>query len=513
VLGSRACDEHAGFDGKGQCRAGQQQCVMGEGNLASDWGPCLGTVGPGTADSCSVANDDANCDGVPNGGCTCVDGDTLPCGPDTENGICQRGLSVCTNRAFSACQGAVSPGRRNCSSAQDNDCDGRPDNAIDTTCTCVIGDMRACGAHPDRDGNGPCRAGQQRCEAGAQNVTSSFGACTGAVGPAQRDSCTVLGDDSDCSGTANSGCQCIAGRGNAPCSGDANNSRCSAQGTCAPCQADADCSLVSGGRSLCNGGRCSAARCGDNRVSTGEACDDGNSVDTDSCTNACQVGLNLPVVTVQRFSWTSRLAPTAMGPTNGRACFLTRVGGKFDAAADSVQIVAQGGQWVLTGTAAAGGFVEARAACVAAQDVTPEVTWQAGQAAVMMESASTHACFLTRASGAFQGGAEAVSLTLGGGVFRLTGNAMQTSLGAAARCMPMTSVQFATPSPVLLDAQRTGACYLSFLCGDFGGEGDFMETEWNGSRWQTQRQVGGARSLRASAVCFGRNDGSGVPPL
>jgi hypothetical protein len=66
----------------------------------------------------------------------------------------------------------------------------------------------------------------------------------------------VRGDDADCNGRANEGCECIPGSGNASCSADPNNSRCGPQGTCAPCQVNADCSLVSGGRVLCSSGRC-----------------------------------------------------------------------------------------------------------------------------------------------------------------------------------------------------------------------------------------------------------------
>jgi len=276
VDGTRVCEEHVGLDGRGQCHAGHQTCVLGEGNSTSDWGTCGESVGPGVADLCTVEGDDTNCDGTPNSGCTCVEGRIVACGPDTESGICQRGTSTCTNGAFAACQGAVFPAARDCSSPQDNDCDGRSDNTIDTTCTCVIGDVQPCGTHVGLDGNGPCRAGQQRCEAGASNVTSRFGACTGSVGPALRDSCTLFGDDADCNGTANGGCQCIAGRGNAPCSGDADNARCSAQGTCAPCQVNADCSLISGGRTFCEVGRCTTPPvCGDGIRSGSELCDGG----------------------------------------------------------------------------------------------------------------------------------------------------------------------------------------------------------------------------------------------
>jgi hypothetical protein len=320
ALGSvEPCDEHPGLDGRGQCRPGSRTCIAGEGNLTSNWSACEGSVGPGQQDSCAAEGDDTDCDGTDNGGCPCIEGETRPCGPETENGICQRGNQTCVNGAFGQCQGAVFPSTRNCGSQQDNDCDGRPDNTIDNVCTCAIGSMRACGAHPG-DGNGQCRAGSQSCEGRANNSTSIFGACTGSVGPAPQDSC-AQGNDSNCNGVPNEGCacingnargcgpdtdvgncqrgsqtcvngtfgqcqgavfpgarscgsqqdndcdgrpdntidnvcECIPGQGNGPCSGDANNSRCNSQGQCVPCQTDTDCSLVSAGRNTCVGGVC-----------------------------------------------------------------------------------------------------------------------------------------------------------------------------------------------------------------------------------------------------------------
>jgi cysteine-rich repeat protein len=291
VDGTQPCDEHPELDGRGPCHAGLQACVLGAGNATSDWGACTGSVGPEAADSCDIAQDDSNCDGTPNGGCNCVEGDSQPCGPLNDTGLCTFGTSVCMGGGFTACQGAVFPARRDCRSPQDNDCDGLPDNTADATCACTIGTTQACATHPGRDGNGPCRAGTQLCVAGAQNVTSNFGACTGSIGPAQRDSCTAFGDDADCNGAANSGCQCVAGRGNQPCSADPNNSRCNGQGQCAPCQTNADCSLVSGGRNLCTAGVCAAPRCGDGIVQPerGEECDDRGTVAGDGCTPDCRV--------------------------------------------------------------------------------------------------------------------------------------------------------------------------------------------------------------------------------
>jgi len=292
VGGTRACDEHPELDGKGPCLAGSQTCVAGAENLTSDWGPCAGSVGPSAGDSCEIPGDDADCDGSPNGGCSCVNGATVACGPSSDEGICQRGTSTCTNNAFGPCVGAVFPDRRDCTSALDNDCNGLPDNTVDATCTCEVGSTRICGEHPGRDGNGPCRAGAQTCVATNQSGSSSFNACTGFVGPDDSDSCTVFGDDADCNGVANSGCQCVAGRGNQPCAGNPNASRCNAQGQCAPCQANADCSLVSGGRNLCQNGVCNAPRCGDGIVQAGigETCDDGNTVNGDGCSKTCLAG-------------------------------------------------------------------------------------------------------------------------------------------------------------------------------------------------------------------------------
>jgi hypothetical protein len=205
------CGEHPGLDGRGQCRAGSRTCILGEGYLTSDWGACDGSVGPGDQDSCSIVGDDTDCDGTNNGGCPCVEGEPRPCGPDNENGICRSGTQTCINGAFGACVGAVFAAPRNCASTQDNDCDGRADNTIDNVCTCLIGSVQACGTHPGRDGNGQCRAGSQSCEGRSNSATSTFGTCSGSVGPALQDTCAD-GNDGNCNGIPNEGCACINGQ-------------------------------------------------------------------------------------------------------------------------------------------------------------------------------------------------------------------------------------------------------------------------------------------------------------
>jgi hypothetical protein len=265
---SQACGAHPGNDGYGPCTSGKQSCVIAADKASSTWGACSGAVGPAaadtcvkgnddncngtanegcaclstdlrscasagalgncakgtqtcstagqwgacsvqpaSADSCSVKGDDATCNGKANEGCPCVTADTQSCGPAAV-GICKPGTATCTNGVWGACVGAVNKGTRDCTSTADNDCDGSPDNTIDLVCTCTSGKTQACGAHPGKDGNGPCKAGTQTCVVAADKASSTWGACGGSVGPAASDTC-VAGNDNNCSGTANDGCLCV----------------------------------------------------------------------------------------------------------------------------------------------------------------------------------------------------------------------------------------------------------------------------------------------------------------
>lgn len=205
------CEEHPDSDGRGPCQAGSRTCLLDSSTGGTQWGPCVGSVAPLASDSCEIAGDDGNCNGIPNDTCRCVNGQTIACGPRSNEGICEFGVSECVGSAFTECAGAVFPRRRDCTSELDNDCDGAPDNAVDNVCACVVGDFQACSTHPGRDGNGICRAGTRVCVLGANGTTSQFDPCEGSIGPAPTDSCTVRGDDSNCDGVANGNCECIAG--------------------------------------------------------------------------------------------------------------------------------------------------------------------------------------------------------------------------------------------------------------------------------------------------------------
>ncbi len=206
---TRPCGQHAGQDGKGRCTAGTQTCVVATDRKTSAWGTCTGSVGPAAADTCAPGNDD-NCNGSPNEGCTCVEGSTQSCGPIAAVGICKKGSQTCTNAAWGACVGAVLPAARDCTSTLDNDCDGHPDNTIDTVCACASAAMQACGQHPGQDGHGPCKAGSQTCVVATDKKSSAWGACIGSVGPAPADGCDAMNDD-NCNGAFHEGCTCVNG--------------------------------------------------------------------------------------------------------------------------------------------------------------------------------------------------------------------------------------------------------------------------------------------------------------
>jgi hypothetical protein len=149
-------------------------------------------------------------DPPPTGNCT--NGQTLPCGPSTEDGNCAYGTRVCVDSVWSdTCIGAVYPQKRLCGASDDKDCDGVSDDTSDATCECIPGTVEPCDTHPGLDGVGACKAGQRTCEASAKGQASHWGACTGSVGPAATDSCTVKGDDANCDAVPNTDCKCVEG--------------------------------------------------------------------------------------------------------------------------------------------------------------------------------------------------------------------------------------------------------------------------------------------------------------
>ena len=237
----------------GACAAGTQTCSGGK------WGAC--SIQPAAKDDCTIKGDDSNCNGSPNDGCPCVNGDTQACGPAAV-GICKPGTATCSGGLWGACVGAVNKAARDCTSAADNDCDGLPDNTIDVVCKCGSGSTQACGTHPGNDGYGPCKAGSQTCVVASDKTSSTWGACSGGVGPAAADTC-VKGDDSNCDGTPNEGCACVSTDAPRSCAAAGALGNCAAGtqscstagqwGACSIQPAAADSCAIKGDDATCNG--------------------------------------------------------------------------------------------------------------------------------------------------------------------------------------------------------------------------------------------------------------------
>lgn len=191
----RSCSQAALL---GSCALGEQTCS------SATWSAC--SVTAKTSDTCEKGNDD-NCNGEPNEGCACVEGEKQGCGPSVTRGICVRGEMTCSGQKWGQCVGATYALSRDCTSAADNDCDGNPDNTADGICECVPGNSRTCGTHPGLDGVGICKAGTQTCDLSADKTESHWSDCVGSVGPSDE-LCTSAQTDENCDGRVNESPPC-----------------------------------------------------------------------------------------------------------------------------------------------------------------------------------------------------------------------------------------------------------------------------------------------------------------
>lgn len=91
---------------------------------------------------------------------------------------------------------------------------------------CEEGAEKACSETPDGEAIdfptgvplGNCKAGTKTCKDG------KWGSCEGAIAPKEADSCEIAGDDANCDGSANGGCDCVNGESR-PC-GESDKGQC-----------------------------------------------------------------------------------------------------------------------------------------------------------------------------------------------------------------------------------------------------------------------------------------------
>ncbi len=265
-------------------------------------------------------------------------------------GQCAYGAKLCgTDGKFGSCAGVKPPGKVNCTSASDNDCDGKVDN---TECSCVVNSKQACYTGPaGTQGVGACRAGTQTCSVDASGTSTAWGPCVGQVLPSP-DTCD-LGNDNSCDGRANYPCTCINGRstscgappigargncanGTATCAGG-NWGACSigpaVHDTCIAgnddsCNGSANegCLCINGGQRGCSAPTgCSAQQTCDGRAWPGSygscattSCNDFtvNVNNDEPCGPACFNGTTCP--------WTTNVCP---GGYHVTSCQVTNTGG------------------------------------------------------------------------------------------------------------------------------------------------------------------------------------------
>ncbi len=133
------------------------------------------------------------------------------------------------------------------------------------------------------------------------------------------------------------------------------------------------------------------------------------------------------------YSWSQGQVPAFMGSASNRACFLTRVTGKFEGGGEVVHAYTSWDSWYLGGQSLQAG-VGASARCVDLWS-SGEYSWGQGQIPVYMGSFADRACFLTRMTGKFEGGGEVVRTYASGDWWYLGGQSLQAGVGASARCL------------------------------------------------------------------------------
>ncbi|MCK6586191.1 MAG: hypothetical protein L6Q76_01265 [Polyangiaceae bacterium] len=123
-------------------------------------------------------------------------------------GICKAGTRVCApdGAGYGECFGEVTPAIEDCSTSEDEDCDGKA--LGDAGCVCEPGSEEICyGGPPGTIGVGLCKAGTHVCVPEG----TGYSTCFGEVVPAIEDCASPADEDCDGSAQGDSECVCVPG--------------------------------------------------------------------------------------------------------------------------------------------------------------------------------------------------------------------------------------------------------------------------------------------------------------
>jgi len=221
------------------------------------------------------------------------------------------------------------------------------------------------------------------------------------------------------------------------------------------------------------------------------------------------VALAQSLSSTEEFSWYQGNYATAMGSASDRVCYLTRMRGHFEGDGEFVYTFTKGGSWYLSGSSMQLGVAaSSRCAYVPGNEYASEYSWHQSQSyPTYMGTANGRVCFLTMVAGQFKGAGEWVHAYISGGSWYLGGGSYQRGVSVRARCVNVSSYSGEYSwsqnqgSSTNMGATADRACALTYVTGNFMGEGEYVQVFKNSGSWF----LGGGsyqHGVGARARCF-----------